>query len=362
MPFVRRDWNDNPAGGTAITADELDRIELGIEEAHNTVAATNTAVAAVASDTSTALAAANQAIADAAAAQATADNAEGTANNAQGLIGAVTVVAVNKGELRVGNDGTTAAALAPAEDGRVLQVDSGTSLGIKWGSAIVSGTAPAQPIEGDIWLDDVTDTGGTGGGEANLGFNAKGDLIIGTGVGASTVFPIGDSGRVLQADTSSAVGVKWGVNISHAESQPTSPEVGDIWVGGPTGSTGGGGADIGFTSKGQLAVGTGDGTNTLLNVGELNRILQADPTTSAGIRWGMKITPSTTQPVSPVDGDVWLYPGAADSSSLPNITTSSSPPPANPGDIWLTDDATPKITASGTAPNNPANNDIWVET
>lgn len=61
-----------------------------------------------------------------------------------------------------------------------------------------------------------------------------------------------------------------------------------------------------FTGKGQIIVGTGNGTATTVPVVSDGRFLEADASTGSGVKWGRKFTSSPTAPPSPSVGDLWL--------------------------------------------------------
>ena len=65
-----------------------------------------------------------------------------------------------------------------------------------------------------------------------------------------------------------------------------------------------------WTAKGQLQVGTGVGTDTLLNAGTNGFVLVPDSTTASGLKWvnsvGLAVAYTQTgAPTSPVDGQLW---------------------------------------------------------
>jgi len=89
----------------------------------------------------------------------------------------------------------------------------------------VGANAPTAPVDGDIWIDQDTATNAI----PASAFDAKGDLMVGTGPDTYTRQAVGTDGQVLVADSSQADGVLW----SHSPSRqglvsivPTSVAVG----------------------------------------------------------------------------------------------------------------------------------------
>jgi len=89
----------------------------------------------------------------------------------------------------------------------------------------VGANTPTAPVDGDIWIDQDTATNAI----PASAFDAKGDLMVGTGPDTYTRQAVGTDGQVLVADSSQADGVLW----SHTPSRqglvnivPTSVAVG----------------------------------------------------------------------------------------------------------------------------------------
>jgi hypothetical protein len=89
----------------------------------------------------------------------------------------------------------------------------------------VGANTPTAPVDGDIWIDQDTATNAI----PASAFDAKGDLMVGTGPDTYTRQAVGTDGQVLVADSSQADGVLW----SHSPSRqglvsivPTSVAVG----------------------------------------------------------------------------------------------------------------------------------------
>jgi hypothetical protein len=57
----------------------------------------------------------------------------------------------------------------------------------------------------------------------------KGDLLV-RNASVVTRQPVGTDGRFLEADTSTATGIKWGRKFTVAGTAPASPTAGDIWL------------------------------------------------------------------------------------------------------------------------------------
>lgn len=104
-----------------------------------------------------------------------------------------------KGDLPVGTGADTAARLGAGSNGQVLCADSTTATGLKWGNLPTVTTVANDAI-----------------------FDAKGDLIVGTGPDASVRLPVGTNGYVLMADSADPNGVKWSLNYTDASIITTS--------------------------------------------------------------------------------------------------------------------------------------------
>jgi hypothetical protein len=89
----------------------------------------------------------------------------------------------------------------------------------------VGANTPTAPVDGDIWIDQDTATNAI----PASAFDAKGDLMVGTGPDTYTRQAVGTDGQVLVADSSQADGVLWSHNPSRqglVNIVPTSVAVG----------------------------------------------------------------------------------------------------------------------------------------
>jgi hypothetical protein len=143
---------------------------------------------------------------------------------------AVDVLWQAKGDLAVGTGPATADRLGVGSNGQVLTADSAQTLGVKWAT-------PATPTT--IANDTIWD--------------AKGDVVAGTGADAAARVAVGANNTVLTADSGQAAGVKW------ASPHP-------------------------LTTKGDLE--THDGTTSVRQaVGSNEQCLVADSGQTNGIKW-----------------------------------------------------------------------------
>ena len=69
----------------------------------------------------------------------------------------------------------------------------------------VGSILPSNPADGDIWIDNDTSTNSI----ASTIFDAKGDLLVGTGSDTYTKQSIGLNGQILVADSAQDDGLKW---------------------------------------------------------------------------------------------------------------------------------------------------------
>jgi len=138
----------------------------------------------------------------------------------------------------------------------------------------ISATPPASPLQGDTWFD--SDDGATyvyyNSNWVEIGASAvdtllsaidnKGDLLVGTANDTIDNLTVGTNGHVLIADSSTATGLKWGID-------PTTDIV---------------------TTKGDLLAATAADTVTRLGVGTNGHVLIADSSTATGLKWGIDPT------------------------------------------------------------------------
>ena len=135
-----------------------------------------------------------------------------------------------KGDLEGFN--TVAARIPVGTNGQVLEADSGEALGVKWATPSAGG---------DVATDAI--------------FDAKGDVVGGTGSDTAARLAVGTNGQLLSADSAEATGLKW---IAAPSGDPLTTK-GDIMA-----------YD---TDANRLAVGTND------------QVLTADSTAAEGVAW-----------------------------------------------------------------------------
>jgi hypothetical protein len=143
----------------------------------------------------------------------------------------------------------------------------------------VGANTPTAPTDGDIWIDQDTATNSI----PASAFDAKGDLMVGTGPDTYIRQAVGTDGQVLVADSTQADGVVW----SHTPSRqglvnivPTS-----VSVGSGSASVGANGA-VTFTSVSSLSL-TGAFSATYTNykiIGYATRV----PSTSGTIDFKLR--------------------------------------------------------------------------
>jgi len=174
--FNQTTWIDNV---TLVDAAQMNRIEAGVESAHDEAHAAQ-------ADADAAQSAAAAAQSDADAAQAAADAAQSTANAAQSTGAAAIPKALvdAKGDLLGATANDTPARIPVGSDGQVLTADAAQALGLKWAAPAASGIPATLP-------------------------DAKGDIVGATGPDAAARVPIGTNGQVLTADSAQALGLKW---------------------------------------------------------------------------------------------------------------------------------------------------------
>lgn len=146
-----------------------------------------------------------------------------------------------KGDLVAGIGADMSARVSVGIDGQILYADSTQSTGVKWDDL------PSRP---SVATDVV--------------FDAKGDLVVGTGANTASKLTVGANGQIPYADSGETTGIRWD----------------DPPAGGGSVAT-----DIIFDAKGDLPVGTGNNSAAILPVGSNGQILYADSTETTGIRW-----------------------------------------------------------------------------
>ncbi len=176
-----------------------------------------------------------------------------------------------KGDLVVGTGADASARLAIGSNGQVLTADSTQPTGARW-------TTPTSPPGGDVSSDPI--------------FDAKGDIAVGTGPDTSAKLPIGSDGQVLTADSAQTTGAKWSTPVTVA-------------------------SDAIFDAKGDLVVGTGADASSRLAVGSNGQVLTADSAQATGTKWATPATPSiATDPIYDAKGDLPVGTGADASAKV----------------------------------------------
>jgi hypothetical protein len=146
----------------------------------------------------------------------------------------------------------------------------------------ISSNPPASPLEGDTWFD--SDDGATyvyyASNWVEIGASAvdtllsaidnKGDLLVGTANDTIDNLTVGTNGYVLIADSSTATGLKWGID-------PTTDIV---------------------TTKGDLLAATAADTVTRLGVGTNGQLLVANSATATGLEWQTPTYASTGKAIA----------------------------------------------------------------
>ncbi len=191
-----------------------------------------------------------------------------------------------------------------------------------------SGTAPASPVDGDIWVDTAPTPDVAKVRVAGAWQNASNLVTQGADIGVA-------NGATVNV-------------ITYSASAPGSPVDGDIWVDtAPTPDV----AKVRVSGAWQLAS---------------NLVTQG---TDIGVANGATvniITYSGSAPGSPVNGDVWV-----DTSLNPDVAKvrvagawqNASNLVTQGADIGVANGATVNVlTYSGTAPASPVDGDIWVDT
>lgn len=93
------------------------------------------------------------------------------------------------------------------------------------GSISVSETAPGNPEEGDLWFNSeeaatyiyydnfwIQASESKAGPAASLGFQSKGQILVGTGPEQFTQLGVGNNGQVLIANSDAPSGLSWSEN------------------------------------------------------------------------------------------------------------------------------------------------------
>jgi hypothetical protein len=146
-----------------------------------------------------------------------------------------------KGDLAVGTGSNTASRLPAGTNGYILSANSTAATGLEW----------------------IANTGGSGDVATDTIWDAKGDIVGGTGSNTAARLPAGTNGQVLTIDLAETTGLKWttpgaGTNVS---------------------------TDTLWDVKGDLAVGTGSNTASRLPAGTNGYILSANSTAATGLEW-----------------------------------------------------------------------------
>ncbi len=211
---------------------------------------------------------------------------------------------------------------------------------------IEQGSAPSTPASGysSIFakadgLYIVDDAGGVTGpfkavtlGSDTL-WDAKGDLVVGSGANTATKLTVGSNGKVLTANSGATEGVEWATPLTVATDA--------IW-----------------DTKGDLAVATGANTAAALTAGTNGDVLTVDSGEVTGLKWVAPATGATTlDGLSDVDttgvsdGDVLAYDvGSGDWLPVAPATSGSVATDA----IWDTKGDLAVATAADTAAKLPA--------
>lgn len=113
-----------------------------------------------------------------------------------------------KGDLAAGTGNNTAARLAVGTNGQALVADSAEATGLRWAS---------------ITTDLLTATA----------WDAKGDLLAGTGADTAARLAVGGNGLMLVADSAQATGLRWANDV-----RPTATSAVGLVVNGLTSQTG----------------------------------------------------------------------------------------------------------------------------
>ena len=194
-----------------------------------------------------------------------------------------------KGDLAVGIGINRAINLMSGTNGQILKVKSDELTGLAWIDEITVATDP-------IW-----NTAGKGSLLAKFSYVPEGGGEAVTGI---TTLPVGANDYILTADSNEQTGLKW----------KTLSEVFDITD------------DSAWTSKGELVVGTGSSTASILSPSiSDNYILTTNSSEPTGLKW----VSSSSIPVNVVSSDeIWntkgdmVYADGADSAVVLNIGSS----------------------------------------
>lgn len=124
--------------------------------------------------------------------------------------------------------------------------------------------------------------------------DAKGDILVATGADTITRLPVGSNDQVLTADSAQATGVKWAT--------PSSAGIPATLL----------------DAKGDIIVASAADTAARVAVGSNGRILTADSTQSAGVKWGFSILSQLT--VIPAVADWWSEPHDAIYTGTPSLS------------------------------------------
>jgi len=162
---------------------------------------------------------------------------------------------VASGDLLVGTGAGTVARVALGSDGFVLTADT-TSGSVVW--------AAVPPDASKVAL---------------AAFTAKGDLLVGSGVGTLAAVAVGSNDFVLTADSATASGVKW------AAVPPDASKVGLAT----------------YAAKGDILAAVSPNTPAAVSVGANGHVLTADSAEGAGVKWAAVPADATKVPLAVVD-------------------------------------------------------------
>ena len=139
-----------------------------------------------------------------------------------------------KGDLAAGTGADTASKLTVGADDTILMADASTGTGLKWvasASPSAVGTAAATGTADTFTRGDHVHAHEAAHVAHDTIYDAKGDIIAGTGSDAAARLAVGSNGKILVADSAETTGLKWATGGSIAvtvagnlgDIPPTSP-------------------------------------------------------------------------------------------------------------------------------------------